>query len=74
MSAWFHLGADIDNAAPTRGLPDDASDNLSAFIARPNFLMVGTIEPRKKGLGSGSNELPMLALTLGWLISSMPNH
>ena len=44
---WFHLGADIDNAAPTRGLPDDASDNLSAFIARPSFLMVGTIEPRK---------------------------
>jgi glycosyltransferase involved in cell wall biosynthesis len=44
---WFHLGADIDNAAPTRGLPDDASHNLSALMARPSFLMVGTIEPRK---------------------------
>ncbi len=28
---WFHLGADTDNAAPTRGLPDDASHNLSAL-------------------------------------------
>ncbi len=44
---WFHLGADIDQAAPTRGLPTDAAENLAAFAARPTFLMVGTIEPRK---------------------------
>ena len=44
---WFHHGADIDQAAPTRGLPKDAARNLAAFAARPSFLMVGTIEPRK---------------------------
>lgn len=44
---WFRLGADIANAAPTRGLPGDAAETLAAFAARPSFLMVGTIEPRK---------------------------
>jgi glycosyltransferase involved in cell wall biosynthesis len=44
---WFRLGADIANAAPTRGLPADAAETLAAFAARPSFLMVGTIEPRK---------------------------
>jgi glycosyltransferase involved in cell wall biosynthesis len=44
---WFHLGADTDNAAPSRGLPEDAARNLAAIAARPSFLMVGTIEPRK---------------------------
>jgi glycosyltransferase involved in cell wall biosynthesis len=43
----LRLGADIANAAPTRGLPDDAAQTLAAFAARPSFLMVGTIEPRK---------------------------
>ncbi len=44
---WFHPGADINQAAPTRGLPRAAARNLAAFAARPTFLMVGTIEPRK---------------------------
>jgi len=43
----FHLGADIDNSAPSRGLPSDAPKTLSTFKAQPTFLMVGTIEPRK---------------------------
>ena len=43
----FHLGADIDNSAPTSGLPADADDVLAALSHRPTFLMVGTIEPRK---------------------------
>ena len=43
----FRPGADIANAAPTRGFPRDAPDNLEAFAARPSFLMVGTVEPRK---------------------------
>jgi hypothetical protein len=37
---WFHLGADTDNAAPTRGLPDDAARNLAA-IAGPAQLSHG---------------------------------
>lgn len=44
---WFHHGADIDSSAPTRGLPLDAEHVLAHLRARPSFLMVGTIEPRK---------------------------
>jgi glycosyltransferase involved in cell wall biosynthesis len=44
---WFHLGADIENSMPTKGLPADASKTLGALRARSCFLMIGTIEPRK---------------------------
>ena len=44
---YFRPGADIVNAAPTSGLREDAEQNLAALMARPSFLMVGTIEPRK---------------------------
>jgi glycosyltransferase involved in cell wall biosynthesis len=45
---WFHLGSDVDNSVPTIGLPDQAGETLVSFAARPSFLMVGTIEPRKE--------------------------
>jgi glycosyltransferase involved in cell wall biosynthesis len=44
---WFHLGVDMKNSAPSCGLPDNAKAVLSQLAARPSFLMVGTIEPRK---------------------------
>lgn len=44
---WFHLGADIEAGVPGRGLAPDAADVLAALAARPSFLMVGTVEPRK---------------------------
>ena len=44
---WFHLGADIANSVPTTGMPDNAERVLMALAARPSFLMVGTLEPRK---------------------------
>lgn len=44
---WFHLGADIDASAPSRGLPKNAEAVLSMIGKRPTFLMVGTLEPRK---------------------------
>jgi len=44
---WFHLGADVANSAPSVGLPDNAEWMLGQLRARPSFLMVGTIEPRK---------------------------
>ncbi|MGZ8304285.1 MAG: glycosyltransferase [Telluria sp.] len=44
---WFHLGADIDASAPSFGMPDNAAQVLDAVRARPSFLMVGTVEPRK---------------------------
>lgn len=43
----FHLGADIENSVPTRGLPDNATSIQSAMQKRPSYLMVGTLEPRK---------------------------
>jgi glycosyltransferase involved in cell wall biosynthesis len=44
---WFHLGADIDASVPSTGMPLDADVVLDALAARPSFLMVGTVEPRK---------------------------
>jgi glycosyltransferase involved in cell wall biosynthesis len=44
---YFHLGADIDASAPSTGLPPNASQVLAALAARPSFVMVGTVEPRK---------------------------
>lgn len=44
---WFHLGSNIDQSVPSRGLPDDADDILARLKANPSFLMVGTLEPRK---------------------------
>jgi glycosyltransferase involved in cell wall biosynthesis len=44
---WFHLGADMDNSLPTRGLPEEVGATLSKLQQTPSFLMVGTIEPRK---------------------------
>lgn len=45
--SWFHLGADIDETAPTMGRPDSAEGVLAKLRTKPSFLMVGTIEPRK---------------------------
>ncbi|MHA1567620.1 MAG: glycosyltransferase family 4 protein, partial [Alphaproteobacteria bacterium] len=45
--AWSHHGCNIDNSAPTLGMPPDADETLTFLKARPTFLMVGTIEPRK---------------------------
>ncbi|MGG6239254.1 glycosyltransferase [Nodosilinea sp. AN01ver1] len=44
---WFYLGADPENSAPSTGMPTDAPQILAALQARPSFLSVGTIEPRK---------------------------
>lgn len=43
----FHLGAEIADSIPSRGLPPDADAVLARIAARPSFLMVGTLEPRK---------------------------
>lgn len=44
---FFHHGCDIAASAPTSGLPEDAHRELERVRARPAFLMVGTVEPRK---------------------------
>lgn len=43
----FHLGADLQNSLPSKGRPSYAATMAQALAARPSFLMVGTIEPRK---------------------------
>jgi glycosyltransferase involved in cell wall biosynthesis len=45
--AWFHLGSDINNSVPTRGLAENANHVIEKLMRRPSFLTVGTIEPRK---------------------------
>nr|VFK39966.1 MAG: Glycosyltransferase involved in cell wall bisynthesis [Candidatus Kentron sp. TC] len=48
QNTWVHIGADIEGAAPSRGLPSDAATVLEAMRARPSFLSVATLEPRKR--------------------------
>jgi glycosyltransferase involved in cell wall biosynthesis len=45
--ASFHLGADVENSAPSRGLPTTAAQTLKAIQNKTSFLTVGTLEPRK---------------------------
>lgn len=45
--SWFHLGADVENSVPTTGMPAGADQVFEVLSARPSFLMVGTVEPRK---------------------------
>jgi glycosyltransferase involved in cell wall biosynthesis len=44
---WFHLGSDIENSAPTTGVPAEINTSLQQWKEEPTFLMVGTVEPRK---------------------------
>lgn len=44
---WSHHGADIENSAPSTGLPDNAVLVLERISQSVSFLMVGTLEPRK---------------------------
>ena len=45
--AVLHHGADIQHAATGAGDPQAAVSMAATLAARPSFLMVGTIEPRK---------------------------
>lgn len=44
---WFHLGADIENSHPSRGLPDSAREALEAMRTSVSILMVSALHPRK---------------------------
>ena len=46
--SWSHNGADIQSSLPTKGLPIESGRVLSQLTSTPTFLMVGTLEPRKK--------------------------
>jgi len=44
---WFHLGADLENSAPTKGFPGELQALEKTLENHMSFLMVGTVEPRK---------------------------
>ncbi|MCO7253982.1 glycosyltransferase family 4 protein [Dickeya oryzae] len=44
---WFHLGADVENSCPSKGIPDNAERIITSLKTCPSFIMVGTLEPRK---------------------------
>jgi glycosyltransferase involved in cell wall biosynthesis len=78
---FFHHGADLDSTVPTRGLPEDAAEILAKLSARPTFLMVGTVEPRK-GYGqafaameqlwqNGVEANLVIVGKLGWLMDDL---
>ena len=57
----FHLGADVENSAPSKGLPHDAAQTLKSLQSKTSFLTVGTLEPRKGHLQT------LAAFELLWL-------
>jgi len=78
---WFHLGADIDNSLPSRGMPDKFDETLSKFRSARTFLMVGTLEPRKgheqvlssfdKLWSEGSDANLVIVGKQGWLVEKL---
>ena len=44
---WFHLGAELDGANPSMGLPANAQDVLGKLKSNDTMLCVSTLEPRK---------------------------
>jgi len=81
---WFHLGADVENSVPTKGVPGDAGQTLDALRARISFLMVGTIEPRKghaqalaafdRLWGEGQDLNLVIVGKQGWMVERLINR
>ncbi len=46
--SFFHLGCDIESSLPSCGLPLNYKETIDILKKKPTFLMVGTIEPRKR--------------------------
>jgi len=81
---YFHLGADIDNSLPSTGMPDDARKLISLIKEDLNFIMVGTIEPRKGHLNTikafekmwenGAQANLLIVGRKGWLSDDITNY
>ncbi|WP_372363500.1 glycosyltransferase family 4 protein [Xanthomonas sp. NCPPB 3583] len=79
--AWFHLGADLEGSAPSRGMPDHADALLSRLQQVRSFLMVGTLEPRKgyagvlaafEHLWSAGQEVALVIVgKKGWMVDEL---
>jgi len=78
---WFHLGADIKNSSPSRGLPEHADAVFASLAQRRSFLMVGTVEPRKghrlvleafEQLWADGDEANLVIVgQAGWMVESL---
>lgn len=78
---WFHLGADLDGAAPRTDVPDSASALMERLQQSPSFLMVGTLEPRKGHLhvlnafeqlwASGQSVTLVIVGKKGWMVDEL---
>ena len=44
---WSHIGANIEQSVPDTGMPESAGNVLKTISAKPTFLSVSTLEPRK---------------------------
>ena len=64
---WFHLGGDIEQSLPTKGLPDGFKQDLLKLATATTILMVGTIEPRKAHL------LVLKAFEILWMTGKKVN-
>jgi glycosyltransferase involved in cell wall biosynthesis len=83
MVSSFHLGADVENSMPSKGMPKDAQGVLGAINAKPSFLMVGTVEPRKGHVqalaafellwGQGVDVNLVIVGKGGWLVDKLIN-
>lgn len=85
---YFHLGADINNSIPSKGIPIDSKILIDIIKEKPSFLMVGTIEPRKghkytlsvfEELWNENNDIVLIIVgKSGWMmddfIEKIQNH
>jgi glycosyltransferase involved in cell wall biosynthesis len=78
---WFHLGSDIENSIPSKGLPSNAAQLVSKIRDTITFLMVGTLEPRKGHLqvlnafdqlwNNGNNINLVIVGKAGWKVNEL---
>lgn len=78
---WVHMGADLEGSKPSRGLPKDAAETLHLLKARPSFLSVSTLEPRKAQVqildaievlwARGQDVNLVMVGTQGWKVESL---
>ena len=81
---WFHLGADVEQTLPSKGLPDSAGQLLVSLRRTPGFLMVGTLEPRKghsqvldafEHLWHDGHDLQLIIVgKQGWMSTELAQH
>lgn len=80
---YFHLGADMMNSVPTRGIPLGATKLLDRLCESTSFLMVSRIEPRKGHAQTlsafeqlwdeGSNINLIIVGKQGWKVDALVN-